>query len=105
MESQLQTALPLQIRFIVACPRSYSTLLMRAFLEAPERSVTNRLVLLGNYRMSEMFQPDHTILHNPAEQGVFQAAMQAGKIFLINKEDIGNYSRKDEYEYNIFPSL
>jgi putative hydrolase of the HAD superfamily len=59
---------------------------------------------MGNHGVSEIFRPDHTIFHNPAEHDVFQAAMQAGKQFLINKEELGNDSQKGECGYNIFPS-
>lgn len=97
---------PLGIRFIVACPRSGSTLLMRVFSEASSCATTSRLVLMGNmgdHGIGPNFQPDHTILQNPEEHPVYKSAQASGKRFLVSKEEFGNDRRKGECDYDVFP--
>ena len=48
----------LQVRLLVAVPRSGSTLLMRIFCEASSCSVTSRLVLQDNYSEGASHKPD-----------------------------------------------
>lgn len=55
-----------QIRFLIAYPRSGSTLLMRIFAESPDCAVTSQLILMGNVGTSEGFRPDYSILDNSA---------------------------------------
>lgn len=93
-----------QIRFIVACPRSGSTLLMRIFAESPVCAVTSRLILMGKAGSSEVFSPDYSILENPFHHSVFISAMNLGKRFLICKEELGNNSQKGECLYDVFPN-
>lgn len=102
-EPQPSSQVP-QIRFIVACPRSGSTLLMRIFAESPVCAVTSRLILMGNAGSSEVFKPDYSILENPFHHNVFRNAMNSGKRFLINKEELGNNSQKGECSYDVCPS-
>lgn len=104
MQSQRADHTLPKIRFIVACPRSGSTLLMRIFAEAPTCAVTSRLVLMGKHDTSKTFEPDYTIMDNPWEHGIVQATLASGKSFLINKEELGNDTRKGECDYNIFPN-
>ncbi len=97
---------PPGIRFIVACPRSGSTLLMRVFSEASSCATTSRLVLMGNmgdHGICSNFQPDHTILQNPQEHPVYKSAQALGKHFLVSKEEFGNDRRKGECDYDVFP--
>lgn len=93
-----------QIRFLVACPRSGSTLLMRIFAESPVCAVTSRLLLMGKAGLEKSFSPDYSILENPYDHETFRRALQSGKKFLICKEELGNDSRKGECLYNICPS-
>lgn len=92
-----------QIRFIVACPRSGSTLLMRIFAESPVCAVTSRLILMGKAGSRETFSPDYSILENPSHHSVFISAMNLGKRFLICKEELGNNSQKGECLYDVCP--
>lgn len=92
-----------EIRFIVACPRSGSTLLMRIFAESPVCAVTSRLILMGKAGSSEVFKPDYSILENPSRHSVFISAMNLGKRFLICKEELGNSSQKGECSYDVCP--
>ena len=92
-----------QIRFLVACPRSGSTLLMRIFAESPVCAVTSRLLLMGKAGSREGFSPDYSILENPSHHSVFISALKSGKQFLICKEELGNDSRKGECLYNVCP--
>lgn len=93
-----------QIRFLVACPRSGSTLLMRIFAESPVCAVTSRLLLMGKAGSEEGFSPDYSILENPFHHKTFMSALKSGKQFLICKEELGNDSRKGECLYNICPT-
>jgi hypothetical protein len=95
----------LKIRFIVTCPRSGSTLLMRVFTEAASCAVTSRLTLLGNYGKTTAFQLDYSILANPESHHVYLSAKEAGKRFLINKEELGNDFQKGECDYDILPNI
>ncbi|KAJ8069128.1 hypothetical protein OCU04_002802 [Sclerotinia nivalis] len=98
--SGLSTLEP-QIRFLVACPRSGSTLPMRIFAESPVCAVTSRLILMGKSGDGDGFKPNYSILENPSQHGVYINAMESGKRFLINKEELGNDSRKGECLYDI----
>src|ERR1700760_3899949 len=46
-----------QIRFLIACPRSGSTLLMRIFAESPDCAVSSRLILMSHTCLKEPFRP------------------------------------------------
>ncbi|KAJ2979782.1 hypothetical protein NQ176_g3041 [Zarea fungicola] len=86
-----------EIRFLVACPRSGSTLLMRIFAESSECAVTSRRVLMGNFKGSiDSFRPDLSSL----ESLCLQKAKGLGKQFLICKEELGNNTQKGECLYN-----
>ena len=78
---------------------------MRIFAEAPGCAITSRLVLMGNHGKGEDFIPDYTILENLLIVKSFQQAIDAGSEFLINKEELGNDSKKGECTYEIFPNL
>ena len=93
-----------QIRFIVACPRSGSTLLMRIFAESPVCAVTSRLILMGKAGSRELFSPDYSILEDSSHHSVFVSGMNLGKRFLICKEELGNNSQKGECLYDVCPS-
>ena len=94
----------LRIRFLVACPRSGSTLLMRIFAESPVCAVTSRLLLMGKAGSKEDFSPDYSILENPSHHITFISALKSGKRFLVCKEELGNDSRKGECLYNVCPN-
>ena len=91
------------IRFIVACPHSGSTLLMRIFAESPVCAVTSRLVLMGNTGSKKTFSPDYSIIENPSHHSVFVSAKNLGMRFLICKEELGNNSQKGERLYDVCP--
>lgn len=93
-----------QIRFLVACPRSGSTLLMRVFAESCDCAVTSRLILMGKAGTSEPFRPDYSILEDPNSHEVFVKALDSGKRFLISKEELGNSSNKGECLYDVCPT-
>ena len=94
---------PLKVRFIVVCPRTGSTLLMRVFTESAACAVTSRLVLMGNYGITKSLTPDYSILETPESHDVYLLAKASGKHFLINKEELGNDLRKGEGDYNVIP--
>lgn len=50
------------LRFIIACPRSGSILLMRVFAESLVCAVTSGLVLMGNTGSKKIFSPDYSII-------------------------------------------
>ncbi len=102
-ESQSSTG-ELRIRFLVACPRSGSTLLMRIFAESPVCAVTSRLLLIGKAGSREGFSPDYSILEHPSHHSTFISAFKSGKQFLICKEELGNDSRRGECLYNVCPN-
>lgn len=104
MEKQHSNNPLLQVRFLIACPKSSSTLVMRIFAEAPSCSVTSRLILMGNHGTNPELVPDYTILDAPETHKVFQAAREAGKLFLVNKEELGNDTDKGECTYNVLPT-
>jgi HAD superfamily hydrolase (TIGR01549 family) len=91
-----------QVRFIVACPRSGSTLLMRIFAEAPQCAVTSRLVLMGNHGKTTEFVPNYAIFSDPTAVKAYQEAVGDRKLFLVNKEELGNNTRKGECSYDVF---
>lgn len=104
MDNPQSSIIEPQIRFLIACPRSGSTLLMRIFAESPDCAVTSRLLLIGN-RSTEDFRPDYSILKSPYQHSVFVKAMNLGKRFLICKEELGNNSHKGECLYDMCPTL
>ncbi|KAF2109589.1 hypothetical protein BDV96DRAFT_604487 [Lophiotrema nucula] len=93
------------VRFLVACPRSGSTLLMRIFAEAPGCAVTSRLLLMGKHGKGKGFTPDYTILESPLAVRSYQQAIEAGSELLINKEELGDDRNKGECTYEIFSTL
>ena len=93
------------IRFIVACPCSGSTHLMRIVAESPVCAVTSRLILMGKAGERETFSSDYSILENPSHHSVFISAMSLGKRFLICKDELGNDSQKGECLYDVCPNL
>ena len=93
-----------RIRFLVACPRSGSTLLMRIFAESAFCAVTSRPLLMGKADSTEGFSPDYSILEDPSHHSAFISAFKSGKQFLICKEELGNDSRKGECLYNVCPN-
>ncbi|KAL8806597.1 MAG: hypothetical protein Q9182_001244 [Xanthomendoza sp. 2 TL-2023] len=92
-----------QVRFIIACPRSGSTLFMRIFAESPVCAVTSRLILMGKAGSGNSFSPDYSILEDPSSHKVFKSAMDSGKPFLVSKEELGNNTRKGECLCDICP--
>ncbi|KAL8365182.1 hypothetical protein RB595_004135 [Gaeumannomyces hyphopodioides] len=93
-----------QIRFLVACPRSGSTRLIRVFAESPDCAVTSRLILMGKAGSREVFRPDYSILENPHSHGVLAKPLESDKRFLISKEELGNSSEKGECLYDVCPT-
>ena len=70
-----QTSQEIRIRFAIACPRSGSTLLMRAFSESPQCIVTSRLVFMENHSKGVGFTPDYSILQRPETHPAYKAAI------------------------------
>ncbi|KAM3448666.1 hypothetical protein MY3296_007558 [Beauveria thailandica] len=102
MDRQQSPSKEPEIRFLLACPRSGSTLLMRIFAESSECAVTSRLVLTGNAQGSQdSLSPDLSILESPCRHVVFNKAKNMGKQFLICKEELGTNSQKGECLYDI----
>ncbi|KAI9724086.1 MAG: hypothetical protein M1812_000805 [Candelaria pacifica] len=94
----------LQLRIIVAVPRSGSTLLMRIACEAPSCAITSRLVAQGNYSTGTLFTPDYSVFTSPFSHTVFTQAMEKGCNTLISKEEFGHESQKGECDYVIIPT-
>ncbi|WQF87915.1 Putative phosphoglycolate phosphatase-like, domain 2, HAD superfamily [Colletotrichum destructivum] len=92
------------IRLFVACPRSGSTLLMRTFAESPECGVTSRLMLVDLASLGGQDTPNPAIFQTPAQHDVYQLALDAGKRFLISREELGHDTRKGECSYDLLPS-
>ena len=93
----------LQVRLLVAVPRSGSTLLMRIFCEASSCSVTSRLVLQDNYSESASPKPDYTIFTSPTSHKVYQEALSKGSRILVSKEEFGHSREIGECGYVIIP--
>jgi FMN phosphatase YigB (HAD superfamily) len=95
-----------QIRFLVACPRSGSTLLMRIFAQSPDCAVTSRLILMGNAAEGSgtHCRPDYTILEDPERHIVYIQARNSQRRFLVSKEELGNNSNKGECLYDLCSS-
>ena len=91
------------IRFIVACPRSGSTLLMRIFAESTVCVFTSRLILMGNTGSRKTSSPDYSIIEKLSHRNVFVSAKNLGKRFLICKEELGNNCQKGECLYDVCP--
>jgi FMN phosphatase YigB (HAD superfamily) len=101
METQIQNSSQPQIRFVLACSGSDSTVLVRIFSHAQECAAASRLV--PGRRESDT--PDHSIFHNPTEHRVFQAAKKAAKKFLIDVQELGCDTQKGERGYDdVFPN-
>ena len=94
--------LTLQVRLLVAVPRSGSTLLMRIFREASSCSVTSHLVLQSNYSESASLKPDYTIFTSPSSHKVYQDARLKGCRTLVS-EVFGHSREKGECDYVIIP--
>src|SRR5205085_8623199 len=95
----------LHVRFLLACPRSGSTLLMRVFAENDMCAVTSRLVFMGNWGRTDAFEPDYSIFKDPKHHPTVMLASAAGKRFLINKDELGHERRKHECDYDILPDV
>ncbi|PYH28545.1 HAD-like protein [Aspergillus neoniger CBS 115656] len=98
-----------QIRVLVACPRSGSTLFMRIFRELPHCAVTSRLILQGNYhKFSDQtlarIKPDYTIISHPEAHPVYQKAVSEGFTTLVTKEELGHEFFKGECDFNVLPN-
>ncbi|OJJ66265.1 hypothetical protein ASPBRDRAFT_189058 [Aspergillus brasiliensis CBS 101740] len=98
-----------QIRVLVACPRSGSTLFMRIFRELPGCAVTSRLILQGNYHKFNdqtlaRIKPDYTIFSNPESHPVYQQALSEGYATLVTKEELGHEFFKGECDFNVLPN-
>jgi hypothetical protein len=93
----------LQVRLLVAVPRSGSTLLMRIFREASSCSVTSRLVFQGNYSEGASFKADYTIFTSPTSHKVYQDALLKGSRTLVSKEEFGHSREKGECDYVMIP--
>ncbi|KAK8068760.1 hypothetical protein PG994_005376 [Apiospora phragmitis] len=93
----------LEIRYLIACPRSGSTLFMRVFGESNVCAITSRLMLTGSAAIGKQFIPDYTILHDPLHHQVFRRAVMEGKRILICKEELGNDTQKGECTYDMLP--
>lgn len=77
---------------------------MRIFAESPVCAVTSRLILMGKKGEGNGFNPDYSILEKPSNHSVYINATKSGKRFLINKEELGNDSKKGECLYDICPT-
>ncbi len=94
----------IQLRIIVAVPRSGSTLLMRIACEAPSCAVTSRLVAQGNYSPGAQFIPDYSIFTTPSSHTIFRKAMEKGCSTVISKEEFGHDTMKGECNYVVIPT-
>jgi hypothetical protein len=101
MDSERSDTARLGIRFLAACPRSGSTLIMRAFTESPHCAATSRLVFMGNHGKTPTFTPDYSILENRTAHSIYHKAVANGKSFIVDKEELGSDSRKGECGYEI----
>lgn len=59
---------------------------------------------MGNANSTEDFHPNYSILEDPSYHKVFINAMEAGKGFLLCKEELGNNYQKGEYLYDVCPT-
>lgn len=92
------------VRLFVACPRSGSALLMRIFAENPECGATSRLMLMDHASLEGQDTHNRAIFQTPAQHDVYQLALNAGKQFLISREELGHDIRKGECSYDLLPS-
>ncbi|KAF1958133.1 hypothetical protein CC80DRAFT_409037 [Byssothecium circinans] len=105
MQPQTETITP-QIRFLISCPGSGSTLLMRIFAEAPECVVTSRLILMGNHsnEAGHKFTPDYRILADSETVKAYNQTVADRRAFLASKEELGNDTKKGERAFKILPA-
>ncbi|KAK2757675.1 hypothetical protein FQN54_004644 [Arachnomyces sp. PD_36] len=97
-----------QVRLLVACPRSGSTLFMRIFRELPRCAVTSRLVLQGNFedfgdKSLPCVKPDYSIFSSPTSHPTYQQAIAQGCTTLISKEELGHEFTKGECDFDVLP--
>ena len=92
----------LQVRLLVAVPRSGSTLLMRIFCEASSCSVTSRLVPQDNHSEDASPKPDYTISLLPLLTKSTKRCSKGSRI-LVSKEEFGHFREKGECGYVIIP--
>ncbi|TQN66479.1 Glyceraldehyde 3-phosphate phosphatase [Colletotrichum shisoi] len=92
------------IRLFVACPRSGSAVLMRIFAENPECGVTSRLMPMDHASPGGQDTPNRAIFQTPAQHDVYQLALDAGKRFLISREELGHDTTNGECSYDLLPS-
>ena len=85
----------LQVRLLVAVPRSGSTLLMRIFREASSCSVTSRVVLQDNYYEGASPKPDYTIFTSPTSHKSTKRLFQKVLVSLFPKRSLVILERKE----------
>jgi putative hydrolase of the HAD superfamily len=93
----------LQLRILVAVPRSGSTLLMRSFAQNAACGVTSRLVTQGNRDVKSPFKPDYSIFGNPHLNKVYKEALERQCGTLITKEELGHEEWKGECDFDVLP--
>ncbi|KAJ5536969.1 hypothetical protein N7513_010155 [Penicillium frequentans] len=108
-DSNIDSLKQVQIRLLVACPRSGSTLFMRIFRELPRCAVTSRLILQGNYHESgdeslAPVKPNYSIFSHPEAHPVYQEAISQDCTTLITKEELEHEYFEGECDFNIFPN-
>ena len=77
------------IQFLVACPRSGSTLLIGIFAQFPVCELTSRLILTSKMDEGDGFGPNNSILQEPSHYDVYIGAKEFGKRFFIRKKNLG----------------
>ena len=86
--TNIRYSLSPKLRFLIACPRSGSTCLMRIFNENEHCAVTSDV-----YGDPE-FEADYSILQKPPESRIVE-----GKQFIISKEELSHDISKSESNY------
>lgn len=92
------------IRFLVSCPLSGLTRLMKIFARSPVCAVTSGLILRDNVDSTTTFASDYSILNEPSNHSISIDAVNSGKRFIISKEQMGNNRLNGKGPYNIFPT-
>lgn len=92
-----------QVRLVVSCPRSGSTLLTRIFAENKTCAVSSGLILTGETEQGSSFKPNYSLFTDPQNHPVVAAVKAAKKRFLINKDELGHEVYRHQCHYDLFP--
>ncbi|GAW27399.1 putative vegetative incompatibility protein HET-E-1 [Rosellinia necatrix] len=93
----------LQLRFLVARPRSGPALLLRIVAESSECIINCRLALANARDTQAPLLPGHLLWQSPVNYRVDQREDTGGKRILMCRDEVSNNADKGEVSYELFP--